>query len=128
MFGYYLDLAFRSLRRSPGLTVLMVLAIGFGVAASMTTWSVFRAVSGDPIPWKSSKLFVPQMDAWGPGESSSPGERSGATEPPDALTYSDAMALMHDHRAARQSAIYAVAPTVLPARRGSGPFPYSASA
>jgi putative ABC transport system permease protein len=67
MFGYYLELALRSLKRSPGLTALMVLAIGFGVAASMTTYSVFRAVSGDPIPWKSSKLFVPQIDMWGPG-------------------------------------------------------------
>ena len=36
MFRYYLELALRSLRRSPGLTALMVLAIGFGVAASMT--------------------------------------------------------------------------------------------
>jgi hypothetical protein len=58
MFGYYLELALRSLRRNPGLTALMVLAIGFGVAASMTTYSVFRAVSGNPMPWKSSKLFA----------------------------------------------------------------------
>ena len=50
MFGYYLELAVRSLRRSPGLTALMILSIGFGVAASMTTYSVFRGLSGDPIP------------------------------------------------------------------------------
>ena len=37
MFAYYLELALRSLKRSRGLTVLMVLAVGFGVAASMTT-------------------------------------------------------------------------------------------
>ena len=123
MFGYYLYLAFRSLRRSPGLTVLMMLVIGFGVAASMTTYAVFRGVSGDPIPWKSSQLFVPQIDAWGPGQSSGPEEHGGMHEPPDALTYADAMALMHDHRAARQTAIYAVAPTVLPAKPGSSPIP-----
>jgi len=123
MFGYYLYLAFRSLRRSPGLTALMMLVIGFGVAASMTTYAVFRGVSGDPIPWKSSQLFVPQIDAWGPEPSSGPGEYGGMHEPPDALTYADAMALMHGHRAARQSAIYAVAPTVLPAKLGSSPIP-----
>ncbi|HJP97060.1 MAG TPA: ABC transporter permease, partial [Rhodanobacteraceae bacterium] len=50
MFAYYLDLALRSLKRNPALTALMILTVGFGVAASMTTWSVFRAVSGDPIP------------------------------------------------------------------------------
>ena len=85
MFGYYLELAIRSLRRSAGLAALMMVTIGFGVAASMTTYSVFRGLSGDPIPWKSSKLFVPQIDAWGPGYRGSDGE------PPDGLTYADAI-------------------------------------
>jgi putative ABC transport system permease protein len=106
MFTYYLALALRSLKRSPGLTMLMVLAIGFGVAASMTTYSVFRAVSGDPIPWKSSKLFVPQIDIWGP-------EGRDGSEPADGLDYSDAMALMRDHRAKRQSALYEVDPNIV---------------
>lgn len=123
MFGYYLDLALRSLRRNPVLTTLMVLTIGFGVAASMTAWSVFRGVSGDPIPWKSAHLFVPQIDVWGPLQQSGPGERRGVREPPNALAYADAMALMHDHRAARQSAIYAIAPTVLPEGAGRSPIP-----
>lgn len=109
MFAYYLELAVRSLRRSPGLTALMILAIGFGVAASMTMYSVFRGVSADPIPWKSSQLFVPQIDAWGPGY----GENG---EPPNDLTYIDAMALMHQHRASRQSAIIAMWRSITPPR------------
>ncbi len=125
MFGYYLELAMRSLRRSPGITALMMLAIGFGVAASMTTYSVFRGVSGDPIPWKSSRLFVPQIDAWGPVETSGQGARAGSGEPPNALTYADAMALVHAHRATRQSAIYQVAPTALPAAVGRSLIPVS---
>ncbi|HEX7324928.1 MAG TPA: hypothetical protein VF292_06205 [Rhodanobacteraceae bacterium] len=40
MFGYYLQLAWRSLRRSPVLSALMVLAIGLGIGASMTTLTV----------------------------------------------------------------------------------------
>jgi len=123
MFAYYLDLAWRSLRRSPGLTALMMLAIGVGVAGSMTTYAVFRGVSGDPIPWKSARLFVPQIDAWGPPQMSGPGARGGTHEPPDALTYADAMALMHDHRGTRQSAIYAVGPTVLPTGATRSPIP-----
>ncbi len=119
MFRYYLDLALRSLKRSPGLTALMILTIGFGVAASMTTWSVFRAVSGDPIPWKSSKLYVPQIDMWGPGaQSADPDADKG---PPDALDYNDAVALMHDHRATLQSAMYMITPSVVPARQGTHP-------
>ncbi|HEY4292918.1 ABC transporter permease [Luteibacter sp.] len=117
MLRYYLELAVRSLKRSPGLTALMVLAIGFGVAASMTTYSVFRAVSGDPIPWKSSRLFVPQIDAWGPSA-----HRDGSIEPVDALSYTDAMALMRDHRAKLQSPIYIISSSVVPTRPGEHPF------
>ena len=91
MFGYYLELAVRSLRRSPGLTALMMLTIGFGVAASMTMYSVVRGLSADPIPGKSSQLFMPQIDSWGPGD-------RFHDEPPDALDYTDAMALMRQHR------------------------------
>ncbi|WP_424681331.1 ABC transporter permease [Frateuria sp. YIM B11624] len=122
MFNYYLQLALRSLRRSPGLTVLMVLAIGFGVAASMTTYSVFRAVSGDPIPWKSSKLFVPQIDMWGPKG------RSDNGEPPDAMDYTDAMALQRAHRAKLQSAMYQVSPSVVPTGAGKHPINVSGHA
>ena len=50
MFVHNLRLGARSLRKNPVLTALMVMAIGFGVAASMITYAVFRAVSGDPIP------------------------------------------------------------------------------
>ena len=122
MFNYYLQLALRSLRRSPGLTVLMVLAIGFGVAASMTTYSVFRAVSGDPIPWKSSKLFVPQIDMWGPKG------RSDDGEPPDAMDYTDAMALQRAHRGKLQSAMYQVSPSVVPTGAGKHPINVSGHA
>lgn len=113
MFGYYLELGLRSLKRSPGLTALMVLAIGFGVAASMTTWSVFRAVSGDPIPWKSSKLFVPQIDIMGPQ-----GRKTTGAGIAQAMDYTDAVALMRDHRAKLQSAMYPISPSIVPAEAG----------
>lgn len=107
MFGYYLELAVRSLRRNPGLTALMMLTIGFGVAASMTMYSVVHGLSADPIPGKSSQLFMPQIDSWGPGD-------RFHDEPPDALDYTDAMALMRQHRAVRQSAIYPIGPSLMP--------------
>ncbi|HEV2538559.1 MAG TPA: ABC transporter permease [Frateuria sp.] len=122
MFTYYLELALRSLKRSRGLTMLMVLAIGFGVAASMTTYSVFRAVSGDPIPWKSSKLFVPQIDMWGPKG------RNDNGEPPDAMDYTDALALQRAHRAKLQSAMYRVSPSVVPTGAGKHPINVSGHA
>ena len=122
MFAYYLELALRSLKRSPGLTALMVLTIAFGVAASMTTYSVFRAVSGDPIPWKSSQLFEPQIDMWGPNGRGSDGE------PPDAMDYNDAITLMRDHRAKLQSAMYQISPSVVPADASKHPINVSGHA
>lgn len=108
MFGYYLQLALHSFRRSPGLTALMVIIMGVGVAASMTTYAVFRAVSGNPMPDKSAQLFVPQIDNLGP--------QSGSTRSnlPEALTYTDAMALMRAHVGKHQTAIYPVVDNVVP--------------
>jgi putative ABC transport system permease protein len=107
MFSYYFQLGLRSLRRNPVLTALMVIAIGFGVAASMTTWSVFRATSGNPIPQKSSSLFIAQVDNYGR-------EGNDAGEPLPWLAYTDAMALMHARQAKRQTAIYPVSSSVVP--------------
>jgi putative ABC transport system permease protein len=107
MFAYYLQLGFRSLRRNPMLTALMVMAIGFGVAASMTTYSVFRATSRDPIPQKSSVLYNVQVDNWGP-------EHNEKGEPPPALSYVDVTALLRAHKAPRQTATYPVGISVIP--------------
>jgi hypothetical protein len=62
MFAYYLDLAFRSLKRNKVLTALMVIAIAVGIGASMTTLTVMRLLSGDPIPARSAHLFYAQID------------------------------------------------------------------
>ncbi|TPG08563.1 FtsX-like permease family protein [Rhodanobacter glycinis] len=93
MFAYYLDLALRSLRRNPVLTALMVLAIGLGIGASMTTLTVFRLLSGDPLPQRSGKLFYPQVDP----------RPAGAHDLPAQLTYIDAMNLWQARRADRQA-------------------------
>jgi putative ABC transport system permease protein len=102
VFGYYLDLALRSLKRNPVLTGLMITAIGFGIGTSMTSLSVSRAMSGDPIPQKSQQLFMVQIDSWGPDKR---GERNedGLDEN---LSYIDAMALNNLHAAQRQTRIY----------------------
>jgi len=102
VFGYYLDLALRSLKRNPVLTALMITAIGFGIGTSMTSLSVSRAISGDPIPEKSRQLFMVQIDSWGPDKR---GERNedGLDEN---LSYIDAMALNDLRAAPRQTRIF----------------------
>ncbi|MEW9624295.1 ABC transporter permease [Rhodanobacter geophilus] len=97
MFGYYLDLALRSLRRNQALTALMVLAIALGIGTSMTTLTVMHVLSGDPIPAKSAQLFRVRMNV-SPDEAFKPGD-----DAPDNLTRRDAEALLHDARADRQA-------------------------
>ncbi|KLB05972.1 ABC transporter permease, partial [Xanthomonas hortorum] len=90
MFGYYFTLAVRSFRRNKILTALMVLAIALGIGASMTTLTVFYILSGDPIPQKSERLFIPQIDARSPGHQS--------TEALEQLTRFDAENLLREKR------------------------------
>ncbi|HTY48505.1 MAG TPA: ABC transporter permease [Steroidobacteraceae bacterium] len=113
MFGYYFQLAIRSLRRNVVLTALMIAAVGVGIGAAMTMLTTLRAMSGDPIPDKSSQLFVPQIDVWGPdsrrGASGTSNDRL-----PDQMTYRDAMELMRAHKALHQTAMYSVGMDVDP--------------
>ena len=56
MFADHLRNALRALRSSPVLTLLMVLALGLGIGACMTTLTVYRVLAVDPIPGKSSRV------------------------------------------------------------------------
>ncbi len=68
MFSYYLKLAYLSCKRTWGMTLLMVCAIGLGIGASMTTITVNYLMSANPIPQKSEQLFFVQMDSWQPND------------------------------------------------------------
>ena len=96
MLGYYLELGFRSLKSSRGLTVLMLLSIAMGVAACMTTMTVYHVLSGDPIPGKSDKLFNVQLDPRPMRDFEPNGE------PEFQLTRFDAEALLRDKRGVHQ--------------------------
>jgi putative ABC transport system permease protein len=104
MLGYYLRLALTSLRRNPVLSALMVIAIGLGIGTSITTLTVLRLLSGDPLPQKSAVLFYPQLD---PGNAPAPGVAMTHDEPHSQLSYIDAMNLLQARRADRQAAMVA---------------------
>lgn len=125
MFGYYFALALHNLRRNSVLTALMVIAIAFGVSASMTIFTLFRAMSSDPIPSKSNQLFSVQIDNGGPRRYAT---RRGDTEPPNALTYTDASALVRGRVALRQAAMYPTKLALAPKNPDIKPFPVVARA
>src|SRR3569623_1323560 len=116
MFGYYLDLALRSLRRNKALTALMVLAIALGIGACMTTLTVLHVLSGDPLPGRSAQLYYPQldpqdMDDYQPGQ-----------DPPAQVTWTDGMNLLHAKRADRQALMTGGAVPLQPAQSSIEPF------
>jgi len=115
MLAYYLKLGVRNLRRNPVLTALMVLTLAVGVAASMSSLTLLHALSGDPIPQKSDRLFVPLLDN-APAQQPDPSK-----DPPDQLTYRDAMALRASGKAARSTALLGIGGAVASGRPGDRP-------
>jgi putative ABC transport system permease protein len=109
MIVYYLRLAATSLRRTPVLTTLMVLAVAVGIGASMTALTVLRAMGNNPYAYKNDLIQVPQLDNWNP---LSAYDEEG--NPPNQVTYLDARALLDAGRADLQSAMYATGLAVTP--------------
>jgi putative ABC transport system permease protein len=108
MFGYYFDLAWRSLKRNKVLTALMVLAIALGIGASMTMITVLHVMTADPMPGRSGQLFWPQVDPRTiDGDNKNP-------DPPDQLTWIDAMNLLHADKGTHQAAMSGGQVTVVP--------------
>ena len=117
MFGYYFKLGVRSLRRNPALTALMILTLAVGVAASVSTLTILHMMSSDPIPQKSSRLFVPLLDPGNP-EDYAPGD-----EPIDIqITYKDAENMLKSGQGVRRTALYGLQAPVQAPRTDIPPF------
>ena len=117
MFGYYFKLGIRSLRRNPALTALMVLTLAIGVAASVSTLTILHMMSGDPIPSKSERLFVPQFDNEDPE-----GYIPGADPHDMQMSYQDAANLLRSGQGVRRTAMYGVQLPIEPPRKDISAF------
>ncbi|MBO6566317.1 MAG: ABC transporter permease [Pseudomonadales bacterium] len=90
MFMLALETALRSIRKTPGVSALVVLAIALGVGITMPMVVLYHNINQNPMPDKSDQLYTtliynwfPEMDFWW----------SGADLPPDLMTAKDARAL-----------------------------------
>ena len=90
MFSYNLRLALKSLRRTPGVAALMIGAIGLGVGVCVTTLTVWRVMSSNPILHKNDVLYSVTLDNWDPNQPMYP---TSPELPPNQVTYRDAMAI-----------------------------------
>lgn len=110
MLAYNLRLAWKSLRRNPVLSALIVGGIALGVAISTAFITVYHVFSEDPIPHKSGALHYVQMDNWDP-KAPPNGHRSGV---PPQLAYRDVRAIMRSTIPVRQTANFLAAMYVFP--------------
>ena len=112
MFGYHLWLAARSLRRNFVLTALVVATIALGIGAAMTSYTVLRAMGGNPLAHKDDLVYRPELDNWAPARAYN---QNNPEDLPDLMTYQDSIALYEAQQAKYQAAMF---PNVLPLKPG----------
>lgn len=98
MISYYIKIAWISILKNWGLSLLMICAIGLGIGATMTTVTVNYLMSADPIPHKSDKLFYVRVDNWDPNNPFDDGQN-----PPSQMNFIDSSNLLKAKKAFRQS-------------------------
>ncbi len=124
MFKYYLKLSWLSIKRTPMLTSLMVVAIGLGISVTMTVLTLNYLMKKDPIPSKSDKLFHVQLFTYGKGNSND----FTADGFPIQLTYQDVMNIHRSPVPSRKTRSLATGFSVIPDTEGVNPFMMSARA
>ena len=124
MLSYYLKLSWLSIKRTPILTSLMIVAIGLGIGVSMTVLTVNYMMDKDPIPEKSHQLYHVQLFSYGKGHSNSQTEDAF----PMQVTYPDAMNIHRSEVPLRKTRSLATGFTVIPESADSPPFMQSARA
>jgi putative ABC transport system permease protein len=120
MFAYYFRMAVKSLRRNPMLTGLMIGAIAVGVGVCITTLTVYRLMSGNPMASRNDVLYAVTLDSWDPNRAWDPDHPE---LPPPELSYRDAQALyasdIPDRKVMMRKAAFVVEP---PPKSGVPPF------
>jgi putative ABC transport system permease protein len=59
-FSYGLQLSIQNLKRTPWLTLSIVITLALGISTSMTAMGLLHVLAADPIPSKSSTLYQPR--------------------------------------------------------------------
>jgi putative ABC transport system permease protein len=116
MFGYYLRLAALSFQRTPGLTALMVLAVAAGISVCVMSLTLYHAISGNPIWWKSHQLYAVTIDSWSPEQ---PHDEKHPELAPPQMTYKDAMYISQSKIPAHRAAMFKTAGVI--SADGDGP-------
>jgi putative ABC transport system permease protein len=103
VFIYQLRMTWKSLRRAPAVSALMVGAIALGIGVCTTSITIYHLMSTNPISSRNSVLFSVTLDNGDPYPSR---ESKHPELPPMQLTYRDATALLDSPIPDRRVAMY----------------------
>ncbi|WP_444997638.1 ABC transporter permease [Aliikangiella sp. IMCC44359] len=124
MLQYYIKLSWLSIKRTPMLTTLMVLAISLGIGVSMTVLTVNYLMGKDPIPSKSEQLYHVQLFSYGKGHSN----QHSSDLFPLQLTYQDVMNIHQSNIPSRKTRSLSTGFSIIPNNAEFTPFMESARA
>lgn len=99
MLGYYIFLAWKSIRRTPGNSLIVVVCIALGVMVATLFSAIWQTYAKDPIPEKSGHLYYVRMDNWDPQTPHFEGI-------PPHTTYRDMIGIMKSTVPVRQTGTY----------------------
>jgi putative ABC transport system permease protein len=108
MLTYNLRLAWKSIRRHPVLSALIVLGIALGVGVSTTFITAYHVLASDPVPGKSGVLYYVRTNSWGAADNPF---REG---PPPLLSYRDVREILKSNVPVRSTASFPARLTVFP--------------
>lgn len=119
MLLYNLRIAFKSLRRNPILTSLLIGAIALGICVSTTFIALRHVFEKDPLPGKSHTLYNVRLDSWDPTR---PYDPDNPQSLPSMLTYRDLRNLMKSNIPTRQTGTFKTTNFIFPDPKMGKPF------
>lgn len=114
MLGYHLYIAYKSLRRTPGNTLIVVAGIALGVAVATLFTAIRHTFARDPIPEKSASLYYVRMDSWDP-------QRAHPRGIPPQITYQDMIGITKSEIPIRQTGTFRTVVHAFPRTDGGRP-------
>ena len=91
MFMLALETALRSIRKTPGVSILVMMAIALGVGVTMPMVVLYKNISQNPLPGQSDKIYTILIDNW---FLDVPFWQNAPEMPPEIMTGRDARAMM----------------------------------
>jgi putative ABC transport system permease protein len=119
MILFHLKMALVSLRNTPRVSLISVLAIALGIAVSTSMTSIHYVFAQNPLPEKSDVLLNVRIDTWDP-DSEFFGVAPG--EPPKAVTYQDMVGMMESTIPRHQTGVGGAQVYVFPADEINKPY------